>query len=75
MGLGGGLQARGWDRKLGSKGQTGSPESPTASLLPGSQPSLPPPQAGCSFHDNLAGQKGGLGTAEEIFHISRKGGG
>lgn len=69
---------RGSGRKGGKTQEQGdrqsrSPASPAPIL--GSQPSLSPPQVGCSFHDNLASQKGGQGTAEEIFHISRKGGG
>lgn len=74
MGLGGGAAGPRTGPETQEQG-TESPESPTPSPLPHSQPSLPPPQAGCGFHDNLARQKGGLGTAEEIFHISRKGGG
>uniref|UniRef100_A0A671E9T7 Aspartate dehydrogenase domain-containing protein n=2 Tax=Rhinolophus ferrumequinum TaxID=59479 RepID=A0A671E9T7_RHIFE len=54
------------------KGPDGEPRGPITISSPCSQPSQPPPQAGCSFHDNLAGQKWGQGTAEEIFHISRK---
>lgn len=50
-------QPRGWGLQTQERGDTLSPKSPSPSPLPYSQPSRPPAQAGCRFHDNPASQK------------------
>lgn len=63
----------GGDLGRGSKG-TESPKSPLPSL-PAPNPLNPHPKQDAVSMATWPTKKGGLGTAEEIFHISSKGGG
>ena len=71
-GWGVGSRRKGGDWKHRSKGtdRAQSPLSP--SPLSCSQPSLPQPKQDAVSMTTWPARKGGQGTAEEIFHISRK---
>lgn len=73
-----GAEARGSGREGGDLGRgskgTESPKSPLPSL-PAPNPLNPHPKQDAVSMTTWPAEKAGLGTAEEIFHISSKGGG
>lgn len=72
-GTGSGLEGGDWKGR--GKGQTASPASRHHLLSLAPNPLYPPPKQDAVSMATWPAPKGGRGTAEEIFHISRKGGG